>query len=310
MNEREIERQLHLAQQQMSQGQLEGATKSLRQVLTFAPDEADAHALLSICLLGLRRVHGAEYEAEMALSLDPESLLALEASADVLMARRKFKPAEKRFRELLERKATSPSVYRGLADLYRLTGRHDRARAWLDKALELEPGAAETWADLGFWHLRYGDLDTAEVKARKALEISPEHHNGLLLMGHILVQRGHVEEARDHAIWALRQDPTDKAALYLMAAIKARKSVVLGLWWRYSTWMGNLGDGRAILVLLTAYVLYRFGVITATGLEHPDLAQYIQFLWLAIVAYTWIGPVVFGQSLKRELAEVKLDREF
>ena len=119
-----------------------------------------------------------------------------------------------------------------------------------------------------------------------------------------------MEEAREHAVWALRNHPASQRALHLMAAIKARSSRLLGLWWRYSTWMGTLGDGRAILVLLGAFVLYRVGVVTAEAFGEVEVANYIQFLWLAIVAYTWFGPGLFHQSLKKELETVELDKEF
>ncbi len=310
MRDQEIERWLILARRQSEQGQLEGATESLRRVLSIDPDEADAHALLALCLLDLKRVHAAAYEADMALRLEPESPLALQASAQVLVARRRFKEAEARFRELLEHVPGATSVYRSLADLYQLTGRRSEALEWIEKALELNPDAPQTWTDLGHWHLHRGDLDAAEDKARKALEISPEHHGGLILMGHVLLRRGKLEEAHDHAVWALRHDPSDHAALHLMTSIKACKNFFLGLWWRYSTWMGNLGDGRAILVLLGAYVVYRISAITADAYEQQGLAQYIQFLWLALVAYTWIGPAIFLRSLKKELATLELDKRF
>ena len=129
-------------------------------------------------------------------------------------------------------------------------------------------------------------------------------------MGRILLHHGKVEEAREHAIWALRSDPSSRGALHLMAAVKARSSFWLGLWWRYSTWMGALGDGRAILVLLAAYVLYRFGVITAQHVGRQNLAEYLSLLWLGIVAYTWFGPMLFRRSLEKELKTVQLREDF
>jgi hypothetical protein len=73
-------------------------------------------------------------------------------------------------------------------------------------------------------------------------------------------------------LWALRQDPADRGALRLMASIKARRNPFLGLWWRYATWMGSLGEGRAIVVLLGMYVVYRLGTITATEWGSSDIA--------------------------------------
>ena len=63
----ELERWLLQAQRQMEQGHLEGAAESLRRVLTLDPDLADAHAMLALCLLDLRRLHAAQHEAELAM---------------------------------------------------------------------------------------------------------------------------------------------------------------------------------------------------------------------------------------------------
>ena len=181
---------------------------------------------------------------------------------------------------------------------------------WAADGFELDPEDPETLADLGMWHLKRGDLDRAEKLAREALELEPEHEDALVLMGHALLRRGKIGEARDHAVWALRNDPGSRAALHLMASIKARSNFFLGLWWRWSAWMGTLGDGRAILVLLTGYVLYRVGVIATQDHGYPGLANLISFLWIGFAAYSWIGPLLFRQSLKRELDQLELDRSF
>ncbi len=93
-------------------------------------------------------------------------------------------------------------------------------------------------------------------------------------------------------------------------AVKARSNFFLGLWWRWSAWMGSLGDQRAILVLLGAFVLYRVALVTADHYEQENLANYLQVVWLGIVAYTWIGAGLFQNALRKELATVKLDKNF
>ncbi len=62
--------------------------------------------------------------------------------------------------------------------------------------------------------------------------------------------------------------------------------------------MGSLGDQRAILVLLGAFVIYRAAMITADHYQLENLASYLQFLWLALVAYTRIGAGLFQNALR------------
>lgn len=310
MHPLEAERFIAAARHQLRQGNARRAVEILRQLLAADPDHADAHAVLAICLLELRRAHAAEHEAGIALALDPDSLSAVHAAAVAATARRKLDRAEEHYRRLLERLPELAAAHLGLAHVLELSGRRAAALPHLEKALALDPEDPDVLAALGEHHLRGGDLGPAEERARQALELEPEHQDALILMGHLLLRRGRVAEAKEHAIWALRHDPSHRAALYLMAAVKARSNPFLGLWWRWSTWMGTLGDGRAILVLLAAYALYRVGVISADVAGQAELAQALSWVWLALVAYTWLGPGIFRRALARELQQVELGEEF
>src|SRR5690606_30975962 len=130
------------------------------------------------------------------------------------------------------------------------------------------------------------------------------------LMGSVLLRRGAIADAREHAVWALGNAPHREAPMHLLTAIKARQSWWLGLWWRWSAWMGTLGDGRAIVVLLAAYVAYRFATATAIHYGHQDAAGLINVVWLLIVAYSWFGPTFFRRAMRREMQKVELDPRF
>lgn len=303
------DRFLALARQQMTQGQSRGAIESLRQALSHDPEHVEAHALLSLLLLDLRRLHAAGREAELALGIDPQAPIALFASAQVLLARRKLRAAEERIEALLELAPGWSTAHQALASVYELTGRREQARPVLEKALALDPADPGVLTDLGEWHLDGGDLESAERRAREALEEAPEHAGALVLMGHVLLRCGRVAEAREHAVWALRAGG-GRQAMALLASVKARQSFALGLWYRWSTWMGTLGDGRAILVLLGAFVLYRIGVQAAADAGQQDVAQWLQIVWLLVVAYTWVGPGWFQRTLRKEIGEVELSEEF
>lgn len=309
MNDPVTGRWLAIARHQIAQGQSKGAVESLRRVLTEDPENVEAHALLALVLLDLKRLHAADREAQLALATDPQDDTALYASARILIAQRKFRPAEERLQALLDLAPDWPAAHRALAELYELTGREGQALPVLQHALELDPEDPETLTALGEWHVDRGDLDAAQRRVHEALEVAAENAYALVLMGRILLRRGKVEEARDHAIWALKAGAGD-SALYLLAQVKARQSFWMGLWWRWSTWMGTLGDGRAILVLLGAFVVYRVATQFAMDVGEQDVANLIQIVWLAIVAYTWVGPGWFYKTVEKELGEVELSEEF
>ncbi len=99
MNETNL---LHLAYQRLQSGHVEGAINSLRQLLSDDPEHAEAHALLALCLLMMRRAFAAEREAGLALAADPQLEFAHYVAARVAMARRRFKLAEKHLDQVLE----------------------------------------------------------------------------------------------------------------------------------------------------------------------------------------------------------------
>ncbi len=310
MNNYELEKWLDHARQQMIQGNTYNAIESLRRVLSIEPDMSEGHALLAIALLDQRRIHAARHEANLALTLEPESSFAHFAKANVLIAHRQFEPAEEHLKQILAMDTQNPQYYRSLAGLYSVTNRDKQVLPLLNKALEIEPESPDTLTLIGEYYQEQGELNQAKQWAVKALEIEAEHHDALILMGHILLQEGHIEQAREHALWALRQNPNNPRALHLISAVKARKNLFLGLWWRYNTWMSSLGEGRAILVLVIAFVIYRITIIVAGDFDKPGLANVINIAWLIVVVYTWIGPMIFRNSLKKEVESVALKKGF
>lgn len=130
-------------------------------------------------------------------------------------------------------------------------------------------------------------------------------------MAAVLLQRGRVDEAREHALWALRSRPSAPQTLQLMAAIKARKSPFWGLWWRLNVWMAQLGEKGTVLVLLGSYLVYRAAVIILQGDSgESEAADVLQYVWIAIIAWSWLAPLWFSRLMRRELSSVRLRREF
>lgn len=301
---------LNLAENQMRQGNVDQAIETLKQALGQDPNLAEGHALLAICLLGAKRLHAAAHEAGIALKLEPELPLAHHAMGSVKMAQRRFVEAERAYRSLLELEPESAQNHRAMANLLMMTRRPDEADRLLERALELDPGNPDILADMGDRCLARGEVDAAERWARRVLEQQPEHLDGLVLMGSIALRRGDVSKAREHALWALRINPQDYGALHLLTAVKSRSNWFLGLWWRYNTWMGQLGMNRAIVVLLVAFVLYSVATIAMNQSGHPELSALVQVLWIGICVYTWVGPGIFLRSLQRELSSVNLKPEF
>lgn len=301
---------LDLARRYIAQGQTMHAIDLLKQVLSDDPEHVEGHALMAMCLLAQKRLHAAELEAFAAMAQGPDSPLALYALAGVQLAQRKLKPAEETLTTLLDLEPEDPENHRAMARLQTLRGRREAARKSLDEAYRLDPEDPNTLSALGAHALATGNSSEAARYALRALRLHPEHGDAHVVMGQVALREGDLDEARGHAAQALRMDPEDDGALHLFASIKARQSWFLGLWWRYSVWMGSLGDGRAILVLLCAFALYRFASLAASDYGNVAAASLVHAGWIGICIYTWVGPFFFRKALNKELGEVALREDF
>jgi tetratricopeptide (TPR) repeat protein len=308
--EKNISRLLEQARLHIQHGHIDGAMDVLRDILSRDPDLADAHAYLAICLLRKRRGHAAAQEARIALTLEPESELAIYALALSQFAQRSFREAESLILRLLDLDPNDPRYYLLLADLYAATAQKKKVLPLLQKALTLAAENPDTLSKLSDYYLEVNNLGQAEHHAREALQMDPEHADALVSMGQVLLQKGDVMAAREHAIWALRREPGNSSALYLLTAIKTRSNPFLGLWWRYNTWINRIGMTRAILVLLAAFIIYRVAFMVFTDMDRKDIATIVNFCWLAIVIYSFIGPTLFEKALRKELTSVKLTKSF
>lgn len=301
---------LHVAYQRLQAGQYDGAMDSLRELLANEPEHAEGHGLLAICLLNMRRVHAARRESQLALAADPLLPLAHYAAAQVSIAARQFKPAEKHLMQLLDMEPGNASYHRSLADLYQLTGRAPLALEQLQKALELGPEDPRNLVALARHYRVRGDFNEAERYAREALQTHPGFIEAVVVMGHVLLRHGDVEGAREHAIWALRENASDVSALYLMTAIKARSNLFMGFWWRFNAWVTDRGVARSVILLLGMFVVYRVTVIAANQYGYPQVAEVVDWLWLAFAFYSFSAPQMFRRSLDKELAQVRLSKDF
>ena len=289
-------------------GQLDGAIDQLKRALTENPDLAEAHAWLALCLLRKRRLHAAVVEAGLALPLGPEQLLSHLVGAEVALAKRDFKTAGRHIETLLAEAPENPAFYRVKARWLTLTGKRHERLPVLEQARRLAPDEPETLAELSSHFAETGELDRARQLAEQALRIDPENQSALVAMGWALLLCGDKAGAREHAVDALRKDPLAPDALALLTSIKSRSNPLLGAWWHYATWMERIGPTRSVIVLLSAFVIYRLAVIVAQQQGATGLASGIQLAWLGVVVYSFVGPVLFRKALQRELQSIELRR--
>lgn len=310
MNEREIQLRIARAERLLRQGNPQAALELMRDVLTADPEHATAHAVLALALLELRRLHAAELEARRALYEEPELPFAHYAMALVAMAKRDLPRAQEHLDTLLALEPDDPANHITMAVCLEQRGRHDEALTVLEHALTLAPDDPQVLAALGSAHHERGQHELAARYCGQALEADPEHLAAHRLRGWLDLHEGHVAQARAHACFVLGHDPADAEAIRLLVAAKARKNPLLAGWWRLNAWLERLDERRRMLVLLGSFVVYRVVTIVLRHRGLHDAAELLQWAWLGLCVYTWVGPGMFRRWLDRERAQVRLRDDY
>jgi Tfp pilus assembly protein PilF len=303
-----IQRRIERAFERIAQGDLDGAVDVLHEVLALDPDVVEAHALLAMCLVDLRAIGPARAEAETAVALDGDSAFAHNAMGHVCIAQGKLERAAHHLELALALDPSNASNYESMASLDRMRGRPHRH--WLDQALELDPDDPDLLAAVSRERFEAGDFAEARRFAEAALQLNAESSDALLAMARVLLAEKQLDDAREHVVAALRNNAVDEEALRLLVMIRARQSPLLGLWMRWQVWLETMHDGKRVAWLVGLLVGTRLLSQIFIDLGWPSLASAVRTVWLAFVAYTWVGPLIFQRMLARELADVELDDEY
>lgn len=310
MEERQIEVLMEQADVQRRLSNWRGAIDLLQRALSLDPDHARAHASLSLALLGARRLPGAGIEARMSLSLDGNDAYCHYAAAAVMAAERKLEDAWAHCLVAIETETDDIDARVLGAHIRGLRNETAEARVLLEEALELQPNHTEALTGMARLELEAHRYDVAQHYIDQALRADPSDHEAHVVAGYIALVRKDPDAAEGHARFVLGQDATDQEAIRLWAAIKASRSLVLGLWWRFSAWVSLRSETGQLAMMLGAFVLVRIAIILASHFDLDRIEAALTWGWLGFCAYTWFAPELFRWMLQRDLGTVVLDPEF
>jgi Flp pilus assembly protein TadD len=287
------ETKISAAAKLINAGSLSSAERLLKDVLAIEPDHARGHALMALILYRRDRPAAAVRQADVAIGLDPtEEAFRFKALALIKLGRQNS--AMDAAAAAARAAPLSGSAASVQAIAFESARRPAEAEAAFRRAVSLDPASLSVRASLGRFLLRRGDRRGAE---RVAQDLPPDADAevAILLRGELALASGKGLDARDCALMVLRQDATNRAALRLLTQVKASQSPLLGLWWRWSVFIGSKRPWIRLLIVPPA-------VLAAT------LVPFGLGLWL--LAYLAICRRVFQHMLARELRIPRLRADF
>ncbi len=289
----EAQAKVYAAYSLIQAGNLTGAERLLKDALAADPEHGRAHALMAFVLYRLGRYKLALQAADASLAQDPNAE-AMRYRALILAALNRRKAALEAIEAAVRLDPEDAWCAMTKGALLEGAKRYAEAEAGFRQACALSPGSDDLRGMLGRYFLRRRNLPAAE---RIAAELDPhtDADSALLLRGEVAMRRSRTDEARDIALWILSKNATDVGALRLLTQVKASRSPVLGLWWRYSMFMATQPWWlRTLVIVPVALVLMIF----------------VKYLWLALFVYLRVGARIFQTMVQRELRGVTLRKNF
>lgn len=282
----------------------------LKRALAIDPEHDSAHASLALALLGARRLGGAIIEVDLALAFGPNNPFSHYAAAAIRRAQRKLDDAWRHCLVAMQDDDDDVDVRVLAADIRSLQGDREAARALLAEALASDADHVDALGELARLELRAGNHEEAYRRIETALTADPSDVDAHIIAGFIALARNQVDEAERHARFALNQDAGERDALELWVAIKARRNLLIGLWWRFNMFIGLRSERAQIGILIGSFVIVRLLIIVLGATGHEDAEILLRKIWLGFCAYTWFAPEIFNWMLRRELENVVLREDY
>ena len=291
-------------------GQTNQAVDLLAELLGDDPNEPIYHAVLASCLLDQKRLAGAEYELDVAQSLDPTLAVVYVVRSRLLLFQRKFDDALESCEQALQLNPEYVDALLVHSQLLRITEQRKPAFAQLQRAAALDPEDLDVVIAFGDYYNAYGDHQKALERAQEAMRINAGSADANVLMGETLLALGESAEADAHARYAVSQNPNNADALRLLVNVRMRENFFIGLWWRINSWATRLNSTSLGFVLIAAYVIFQLTSQITYDLGYETASRFLDFGWLALVLYSWLGIPIYTRALRKAVEEVQFNPKF
>lgn len=173
----------------IGEGKFGEASSDLRPVVTAQPNHPTAHYFLGLAEYRLGNLQQARAALQKAVEVAPEFLPAATLLALVHVDRREYEAALEVTRQGAARRTATAELAVVRAAALMGLGRIPEARTLLEQVVEVAPGYARAYEELGRCHLLLGDADKALEAFAAALERDSRNTRPLVYSVNALVLR-------------------------------------------------------------------------------------------------------------------------
>ena len=276
------------------------AEEELNQALAAAPDHAEAHALMALCLSKNKdRWRDATTFAERAVHLAPDQPFGFVALARLLDLRNHLPEALAAVDQALALNPYLTPAHALRAGILLQLKRYQECLEAAETGLSIEPdddscGSLRTMA-----LERLGRTTDALGEAQRSLAHNPDSSSSHSSMGWALLNSGQYRAAQESFREALRLDPTNEFARAGMINALKNDRFIFRQVYKFYTWMGRMSGNMQWVIILSIF----FGqkILGQLAANNPALAPWITPIIHTIIAFcllTWIANPLFETFLR------------
>jgi len=293
-----------------NRGQIDQAIDLLKPLLAEDPNQVHLHALLALCLLSKKRLYAAEYEVQLALSIDAQEPLCYSILARIYFLKNKMSQALENCDESLRLNPNYSDSLLLKSEIYSVLGETQKSLQCLNEAAKIEPDSIDISLAYGHYYFYKGDSEQALMYASEAMQKDPQNSEAAVLLGKIKLKQGDVDEALQLAKFSILNNPDSSEALKLFCDIKVRQNWFLGLWWRINSKLSSLSGTKASIVLIAFFLLFNLLSQLMEDLGYLGLSKVFSYGWLLLVVYSWVGLPMYQRKLQKELSQFRFNDDY
>jgi tetratricopeptide (TPR) repeat protein len=301
MVDKQFDAYLELARQQITQNNPNLALDTLKEAAKLDPNHATVHQLTALAYYFYfqqtrkkQYYEAAKGSVETSLRLAPNRAHSFYIKSLIFQySKWDEAKAKEAIAHALRLDPNNPNylVQAGNLNRKRYIWDKDKSLEYYEKALKLAPADAHVLSNLANHYYSFNETSTAESYARDALKTDAQNTVALIVMGHVLYKQRKYEDAHEHAIMVLSQNPRNYDALKLICLLESRKNILIGSSYKLGLWIQK--PIPAILFYVTCIMLH---ITTRAG--------------LIPILYANIAGIALRRRIKKYLADTQLKKNF
>lgn len=217
LERREAEQVLGLAL--YAAGRLAEALPYLEATREWARDNVELHYFLGLAYLQTGKIDDARTALAVSFGVKPESAGAHLTTAQMLIRLNLDEAAAAELRRALEKDARLPQARYLLGQIALFRGRLDESSDWTRGELDVNPGNAMAWYQLGDAHVRQAKWGEAIAMLQRSLWLNPFYSGPYILLGRAYMKTGQPATAEGMLRRAIQYDPNNRTAHYMLAQL-------------------------------------------------------------------------------------------